>query len=108
MENRNYDDWKAVFTTNHDYEAELVSDRLRDSGIPSVVMSKRDHAYNLTLGDMADVRVMVPADYLNAAKELLATAPLSDAELEEAALAADPFDDTPIPEVDDDEEDSDA
>ncbi len=92
MENRSYDDWKTVFKTGHDYEAGLVRDRLRDADIPAVILNKRDHAYNLTLGDMAQIKVMVPAESEEAAKALLNQAPLSDAELEAAALAASPFD----------------
>jgi len=104
MENRSYDDWKSVFSTNLDYEANLVCDRLRDAGLPAVVLNKRDHAYNLTLGDMADIRVMVPAERYDAAKELLNTAPLTDEELEQAALAADPFDDEEVPDEEEENE----
>ena len=104
MENRSYDDWKKVFSSNLDYEANLVCDRLRDAGIPAVVLNKRDHAYNLIIGDMADIRVMVPAERFNAALELLQAAPLSDEELEQAALAADPFDDEAVPEEEDEDD----
>ena len=92
MEKRSYDDWKTVFKTGQDYEAGLVRDRLRNADIPAVILNKRDHAYNLTLGDMAQIKVMVPAEREEEAKALLSQAPLSDAELEAAALAASPFD----------------
>ncbi len=92
MENRSYDDWVTVFKTGTDYEAELVRDRLRDAGIPAVIMNKRDHAYNLNFGDMAQIKVLVPAEKKEAATNLLNEPPLSDEELTRIALAADPFD----------------
>ena len=105
MEHKSYDDWIAIFETGLDYEAGLVRDRLRDADIPAVIMNKRDHAYNLTLGDMAQIKVMVPAEMEKQARSLLNTAPLSDKELEEAALAANPFDDEVPEEEEDAEED---
>jgi len=85
----NYEDWVSVFRTGTDYEADMVRDRLDDSGIPAVVLTQRDHAFNLTVGDLASVHVMVPPDRTDAAVELLAQR-LDDEELEEAALGADP------------------
>ncbi|MEM8487738.1 MAG: DUF2007 domain-containing protein [Bacteroidota bacterium] len=101
MENRRFDKWKTVFRTGLDYEAGLVRDRLRNEDIPAVILNKRDHAYNLTLGDMAQIKVMVPEEHEQQAKALLQEAPLSDEELEQAALSASPFDE------DDEERDED-
>jgi hypothetical protein len=84
-----YEDWVSVFRTSTDYEGDLVRDRLDDSGIPAVVLTQRDHAFNLNVGDLADVHVMVPPDHAEEAVELLQHR-LSDEELEEAALGADP------------------
>ena len=98
--------WEAVYTTGIDYDAELVCDRLRDADIPAVVMNKRDHAISVNMGDLAQIKVMVPADRLHAAKSLLSEQVLSDRELTEAALAANPFGEE-APDVDEDEEDGD-
>ena len=105
MENRSYDDWKTVFKTGFDYEAELVSDRLNDADIHAVIMNKRDHALNLTIGDMAQIKVMVPADKEAAALALLSSAPFTDAELSAAAMAASPFDEDAEEEDEDDDSD---
>ena len=83
------EDWVSVFRTSTDYEADLVRDRLDDSGIPAVVLTQRDHAFNLTVGDLAAVHVMVPPEEAENAVALLEEQ-LSDEELEEAALGADP------------------
>ena len=84
-----HEDWVSVFRTGTDYEADLVRDRLDDSGIPAVVLTQRDHAFNLTVGDLAAVHVMVPPAQADQAVSLLEEQ-LSDKELEEAALGANP------------------
>jgi len=84
-----YEDWVSIFRTGTDYEADLVRDRLDDSGVPAVVLTQRDHAFNLTVGDLASVHVMVPPDRADEAVSVLEQR-LDDDELEEAALGADP------------------
>ncbi|WP_022834298.1 putative signal transducing protein [Salisaeta longa] len=82
-----YEDWVSVYRTGTDYDADIVRDRLDDSGIPAVVLTQRDHAFNLTVGDLATVHVMVPPDHVDDALALLEQR-LTDEELEEAALGA--------------------
>lgn len=84
-----YEDWVSIFRTSTDYEADLVRDRLDDGGVPAVVLTQRDHAFNLNVGDLASVHVMVPPDRADDAVELLQQR-LDDDALEEAALGADP------------------
>jgi hypothetical protein len=84
-----YENWVSIFRTGTDYEADLVRDRLDDSGVPAVVLTQRDHAFNLTVGDLASVHVMVPPDRADEAVSILEQR-LDDDELEEAALGADP------------------
>ncbi|PSQ96530.1 MAG: hypothetical protein BRD55_06110 [Bacteroidetes bacterium SW_9_63_38] len=84
-----YEDWVSIFRTGTDYEADIVRDRLDDSGIPAVVLTQRDHAFNLTVGDLASVHVMVPPDEADEAVSLLEQR-LDDDELEKAALGSDP------------------
>lgn len=85
-----YEEWSVVFTSGTDYEADLVRDRLDDSGIPAVVLTQRDHAFNLNVGDLAEVYVLVPPGRADEAVSLIRGEILSDEELEEAALSADP------------------
>jgi len=84
-----YEDWVSIYRTSTDYEADMVRDRLDDGGIPAVVLTQRDHAFNLNVGDLASVHVMVPPDRADDAVALLEQR-LDDEELEEAALGADP------------------
>lgn len=86
---RRYQDWVSVWQAGTDYEADLVRDRLDDNGIPAVVLTQRDHAFNLNVGDLAAVHVMVRPAQEEEARAILAEAPLTDEELEHAAMSAD-------------------
>lgn len=89
-DSRIYEDWVSVFETGTDYEADIVRDRLDDAGFAAVVLTQRDHAFNLNVGDLAAVHVMVPPDQVEEAREVLEGEPFTDEELDEAALNADP------------------
>lgn len=65
------ENWVVVFTTNIEYEAEMVKANLEGAGIPCLVFSQRDHAYCITIGDMAIVNVMVRKENLAEAEEYL-------------------------------------
>ena len=84
-----YEEWVPVFKTGTDYEADLVRDRLDDAGLPAVVLTQRDHAFNLNVGDLSPVNVMVPPEHVDEAQRVLQER-VTDEELEEAAANADP------------------
>ena len=84
-----YEGWVSAFSCSTDFEADLVRDRLDEAGVSAVVLTQRDHAFNLNVGDLAPVHVMVPPDEADAAATVLAESPITDAELEEAAMSAD-------------------
>lgn len=65
------ENWAVVFTTNLEYEAEMVKANLEGAGIPCLVFSQRDHAYGVTIGNMAVVNVMVQKENLQEATEYL-------------------------------------
>ena len=85
-----YQDWVVVFRSGTDYEADIVRDRLDDAGVSAVVLTQRDHAFNLNVGDLAPVNVLVPPEQVEAAESVLSSRPFSDAELSEAAMSSDP------------------
>ncbi len=80
-------DWVEVFRSGTDYEAALVQARLQDEHIPAVILNQRDHAFNLNLGFLAKVKVLVPRSMEQAASDLLESQPLTDEELVEIALS---------------------
>ncbi len=64
--------WAEVYSTGDDIEADLIRDNLRAEGIDAQVLSQRDH-YGITIamGDLAVVRVLVPAyEYEDAMRSL--------------------------------------
>lgn len=73
MEKGDITDWVEIFRSGTDYEAVLVHARLEDAEIPSVILNQRDHAFNLTHGYLAKVRVMVPRSMKKEADALLST-----------------------------------
>lgn len=85
-----YEGWVSVFESGTDFEGDLVRDRLGDEGISAVVYTQRDHVFNLNVGDLSPVHVMVPPEQEAAARRIVAETPATDAELEAAAMAADP------------------
>jgi hypothetical protein len=90
MKRLNMDGWVEVFKTGIDYEAELVRDRLDDSGIEAVIMTKKDRSFSLTHGSMSRIHVMVPVEREADAMDVLGAEPVSDEELTRAALARNP------------------
>jgi len=84
------DGWISIFETGTDYEADLVRDRLDDSEIPAVLMTKKDRSFSLTQGAMSRIYVMIPPEFEERAVALLQSEALTDDELTRMALAADP------------------
>ena len=103
-EDKPIDGWLTVFKSSTDYEADIVKDRLVDAGLSAVVLTHRDHAFHLNVGDLAVVRVLVAPEEFDQAKGVLNSAPLTDEELEEAALAANPIIEEPEPDSEKPEE----
>ncbi len=72
---------------------------LESAGMTVVILSRKDHVNVTTIGDLAVVDIMVPAEQADEARQYIAdqdldrdestSLPVSDAELEAAALAAD-------------------
>ncbi len=68
--------WAQVYTTGDDVEADLIRDNLLAEGIDSQVLSQKDHfSFTMDIGDLAQVRVLVPAfEYEEAMRVLQAHA----------------------------------
>lgn len=68
------DNWVCVMEASTDLEVEMAKNYLSNPKIPSNILSKRDSAYSLTVGEMALVYLYVPVDYkekaIKALKEL--------------------------------------
>ena len=90
MEKQAYQDWIVVFRSGTDYESDLVRDRLDDAGVSAVVLTQRDHAFNLNVGELSNTSVLVPPDQEERALEIIESAPFTDEELSRAAMSANP------------------
>jgi hypothetical protein len=67
-----FEGWAQIYTTNADLDAQLIRENLQAEGIDAEVLSQRDQTFPVDMGELAPVRVLVPAfDYL-AAEEILA------------------------------------
>ena len=86
---RTFEGWVSVFECSTDFEADLVRDRLDEEGLAAVVFTQRDHSFNLNVGDLAAVHVMVRPEEEAAARSVLLEPMISDADLEAAAMSAD-------------------
>ena len=82
--------WVEVYKTGIEYEANLIKSRLVDAGIRAVVLNQRDRSFSVQHAALARIYVMVSPEDADDALGLLRSAPLSDDELAEAALQANP------------------
>ncbi len=96
-----YEDWTIIFSSATDYEADLVRDRLGNEGLKAVVLTHRDHSFNLNVGDLSGAHVLVEPQDAEQARTILNAKPVSDAELERAAMSANPV--SPDAESEEDE-----
>ena len=85
-----FDGWISIFESGVDYEAEMVRNRLIDSGISAVLMTKKDSAFGLSFGSMSLIYVLDAPDEEHEARALIQDYSFSADELTEAALAANP------------------
>lgn len=65
------DNWVCVMEGSTDYEIEFAQNYLSNLEIPSNILSKRDSAYSLNVGEMALVYLYVPKEYEEEARGAL-------------------------------------
>jgi hypothetical protein len=65
------DNWVCVMEASTDLEVEMAKNYLSNLKIPSNILSKRDSAYSLTVGEMAMVYLYVPVEYKEKALKAL-------------------------------------
>ena len=63
--------WVCVLEGNTDLEVEMAKNYLNNLEIPSNILSKRDSAYSLNVGEMAMVYLYVPAEFEKKARKAL-------------------------------------
>lgn len=68
-------DWTCILQSTQEFEVNLAHNFLKDHTIPSQILSKRDTAYSLVVGEMALMYLYVPNEYAEQATDLLASIP---------------------------------
>lgn len=63
--------WVCVMERSTEFEVEMAKTYLSNLQIPSNILSKRDSAYNLTVGEMALVYLYVPEEFEERARKAL-------------------------------------
>lgn len=63
--------WTCVYESGAQYDAEMVQNFFSDQGIDSQILSKRDSAYNLNVGQMSMVYLYVPDTLVDDARKAL-------------------------------------
>lgn len=67
----NINNWVCVMERSTEIEVEMAKNYLSNLQIPSNILSKRDSAYSLNVGEMALVYLYVPAEYEEEARSAL-------------------------------------
>jgi hypothetical protein len=63
--------WVCVMERSTEFEVEMAKNYLSNLQIPSNVLSKRDSAYSLSVGEMALVYLYVPEQFEEEARKAL-------------------------------------
>jgi len=75
--------WVCVMERSTEYEIGFAKNYLSNLEIPSHILSKRDSAYSLNVGDMALVYLYVPKEYEKRARRALKEIEINDFNNEE-------------------------
>jgi hypothetical protein len=70
--------WQCVLEHNDSMYVEMVKAYLNDSSIPSQILSKKDSAYSLNVGLMAQIYLYVPEEFTSQAKKMVVDFQSSD------------------------------
>jgi hypothetical protein len=74
--------WVCVMERGTEYEIALAKNYLSNLKIPSNILSKRDSAYNLNIGEMSMVYLYVPKEFEAKARKALSD--LDDADIDDS------------------------
>ena len=65
------DNWVCVLESGTEYEVDMAKNYLSNLKIPSNILSKRDTAYSLQIGEMALIYLYVPIEFEKKARKAL-------------------------------------
>jgi len=76
------ENWVCVLEGSTDYEVDLAKNYLSNLKIPSNILSKRDSAYSLIIGEMALIYLYVPKEFEKKARTALEELEASNSEFD--------------------------
>lgn len=65
------ENWVCILEGSTEYEIDLARNYLSNQKIPSNILSKRDTAYSLVVGEMALIYLYVPVEFEKKARQAL-------------------------------------
>lgn len=65
------ENWVCIMERGTEYEVKLAKNYLANLQIPSNILSKRDSAYSLNVGEMSMVYLYVPKEYEQEARSAI-------------------------------------
>lgn len=77
--------WVVVRTVVYEHQANLIKDNLEQAGFEAMVLSQKDHMNVVWVGDLSEIKVLVPKEKETEALEALKDLELPDMELPEDA-----------------------
>lgn len=81
--------WELAHTCNTDFEAHHIKANLTGAGISCEILSQVDTTRMFTMGELAIVKLFVPADDLDLAKEIIEAIANNEDELSDVDLKED-------------------
>lgn len=75
--------WAVVTTVSYEHQAELISDQLQAAGIENTILSQKDHVNVVWVGDLSEIKILVPQEKLQEALALVKDIELREMELPE-------------------------
>jgi hypothetical protein len=75
--------WAVVKTVDYDHQAEIISDQLQSAGIENTILSQKDHVNVVWVGDLSEIKILVPREKYDEALEVVKAIELPAIELSE-------------------------
>lgn len=77
--------WAVVKSVSYEHQAELISDQLQSAGIENTILSQKDHVNVVWVGDLSEIKILVPQDKLQQALDICKDIELPEMELSDDA-----------------------
>lgn len=75
--------WAVVKVVNYEHQAEIISDQLTAAGIENTVLSQKDSVNVVWVGDLSEIKILVPQEKTSEATALIQDLTLPEMELTE-------------------------